>query len=294
MVNSRAIIGVSHGNTTSFNDVKITARALYGLNSTEKVASNYSMEYSNGMIAMKFDVPLSKIGCNFNSSCGIIYAMGHATSSGIIEKHIAKSTAKIMLSGQVEYDQSRAIKVAIHAGMMTIAWMILTPLAAFFASPQFRKKMFPSDKSSNPRHIRAHRYTIALAILLVSISFFYALFVIGTRTYLVHFILGITVFSLMVLQGTLGFWRTTIYPNRRSEYRVKGVEKVGKENRHIITFIHTWVGRMLYAMAVVNIVFGQLAYEDYGSLGLVVTGILAAGGIALFSIGPITSFIASG
>jgi len=300
MINSRALIAISSSTPSKnsiINDVKITARALYGLNSSHTVTFNRQVQYNSndGTMAMAFSIPLSEGNLSFNNSCGIIYAVGHATSSGMIEKHVASHSAHIMLSGEVvDYDNDRAIKVAIHAGLMTLAWMILTPLAAFFASPQFRRRLFPKDKSSNPKYIRAHRYTIAVAIIAASVGFLIGVFVIGTRTFIVHFVLGMAVIGVMLVQASLGFWRTTIYPNRRSEYRVKGVEKLGKENRHFIALIHTWLGRMLYAMAVVNVVFGQLAYQDYGTVGLVVTGMLAAVGCALFLIGPVSSIITRG
>jgi len=297
MVGSRAIIGISSSTSSkpsAMNDVKITARALYGLNSSHPVTFNHQIQYnSDGTMAMAFSIPLAAASLSFNESCGIVYAIGHATTSGMIEKHTQSHSARIMLSGAAEYDNDRAVKVAVHAALMVLAWMILAPLAAFFAAPQFRRRLF-RDKSSNPKYIGAHRLVITAAVIAASIGFFIGVFVIGTRTFMVHFALGISVFGVMLIQATLGFWRTTIYPHRRSEFRAKGVEKVGKENRHLITFIHSWLGRLLYAMAVVNIVFGQLAYQDYGTVGLVATGVLAAVGCALFLAGPVSTIITRG
>lgn len=154
---------------------------------------------------------------------------------------------------KVTSQKSTSYLFFIHAGLMVVAWLVLVPVGAFFASPHIRKRLFPSDTASNPRHILAHRATMYCASFLVLIAVIIGVFFMGSRTFILHFALGISCKALLIIQTYLGWMRTGINPTEKAK---TAWEKIKKKNKNLISTVHGYTGRLVWAMAVANMYTG--------------------------------------
>jgi len=222
---------------------------------------------------------------------GIIYASGPPPDSAYaLTRHTATGSVSLGLSGGVrivikgqESQDWTPAKVVIHALIMASVWFIIIPVAATFAAPTVRTKLFRSDTQANPKFTFWHRVMASIGAVFALIAFVIGYFAIGTRTFILHFVLGTMVLCFMVILIIGGVWRTRIF--------IQTEEKVGPgfayKHRHTISTAHRWLGRLTWSLAVANCFVGLNIYE-YPLEFWVLAGLLTAFALVFFLIGTFT------
>jgi len=162
--------------------------------------------------------------------------------------------------------------VTVHAVAMALAWLIIVPISSLSIGKDMRRKWFPRNTNANPRHSTFHKYASIAVLTISTIGFIIGFFFISTFTNVVHLVLGSCVLVLMLVQGSLGFWRTNIYPVRQGAW----LHRVGRPIKGEIVKAHRWVGKLAWLIAAVNVFFGFAAYPAYGIICTVVAGVLIA------------------
>lgn len=152
------------------------------------------------------------------------------------------------------------------------------PLGSFFASPHFRKGLFPWDVSANPRHTSGHLAVMALVMLMAAVGFVVGYGFIGTRSFFLHLAVGSTVLVLAVLQGFLGAWRRSISPFSNGK---------GRKLKNYISTFHAINGRLLWKLAVVNVVHGLGIFSGFGRTTYLFVMVAIGVGLFFLLLGPI-------
>jgi len=279
----------------------LSAKALAGVQPTDaSVLSNSSVEYrSDGTVAFVFTIPLpfdNNVNTASGAKNGMIFAYGsQPRSPTTLPMHTDFGTALISLDGKSSStgvgDDSRTFLILAHAACMGIAWLLLVPLGAFFANMDIRKRLFAYDIHSNPRHTYAHKAVMWVVFAFVLVGIILGLFFIGTRTQILHMVLGLIVKVMLITQKVLGYWRTTIVPTEKPK---TSFEVWKKKNKNLITTIHKYNGRILWILAVVNIYVGIGIYQLFGGVAdKVVYGVLVGLGGVFFIAGPLYGTIGS-
>jgi len=221
---------------------------------------------------------------------GIIYASGPPPDSAYsLTRHTATGSVSLGLSGGVktviegqESQDWTPAKVVVHALIMTSVWFLIIPVAATFAAPSVRTKLFRNDTQANPKFTFWHRLMASIGGILALIAFVIGYFAIGTRTFMLHFVLGTIVLCFMVILIIGGVWRTRIF--MQSEKQDSGF---AFKHRHTISAAHRWLGRLTWALAVANCFVGLNIYE-YPLEFWILAGLLTAFAFVFFLIGTFT------
>lgn len=159
--------------------------------------------------------------------------------------------------GESKSNSNRTILVLVHAIMMFLVWLILTPVAVFFVNVNVRRKLFPQDKDSNPKHTGAHSIIMHTAAIIFLIAVLIGIIGIGSRTFIAHFVIGLVVMVMFIIQVILGRLRQLINP---TEKPTSSFSVFLKNQKNTIVGIHSWAGRLAWILAVVNIYLGLRIY----------------------------------
>ena len=258
--------------------------------------TNPLAEYNpDGSVVMAFSMDIASepaLSSQYGVPSGLIYAIGpQPAATTALTQHTQYGSAQIGLAGgfKTQSDNSeRSYIILLHAMLMAVAWLVIAPIASFFASPNIRRRFFPKDTSSNPRYTRMHRVLMFSVVIFASLGFLIGYAFIGTRTFIVHFAIGTAVLVLMVFQATLGFWRTRILS---ATPPTSGLDRFAKINKNGLSAVHAWTGRVTWMLAAVNVYFGlQAAPDIFDAFWTVAAGIATALGVAFFLAGPLARF----
>jgi len=227
----------------------------------------------------------------------MIFAYGGVPSSiNNLPMHDDFATARIALDGgasmSVTSTDSRTFMVYAHAACMVIGWLLLVPVGAFFANISIRKRLFPNNTDSNPRHTYAHKAVMYVMLGFVIVGLLIGIFLIGTRTFILHLCMGIGIKVLLVIQKVLGYWRTTIYPTEKPK---TAFQVWKKEHKNLITNVHRYNGRLLWLLAVINVYIGLTIFTIFGpTADIIVFGVLVGLGLMFFVGGPLYGVLSKG
>jgi len=128
--------------------------------------------------------------------------------------------------------------------------------------------------------------------ILAVVAFVIGYFAIGTRTFVIHFVLGTVVLVLMTVLVIGGVWRTTLYASGPAEKEESQTKSWPEKNRHLISSGHRWLGRLVWALAVTNCFFGLDAFA-YPIGFWILTVVLTAFGLVFFLAGKLYSWISN-
>jgi len=228
------------------------------------------------------------ISLTVGQASGIIYASGPAPNSPYpFTKHTTTGSVVMGLSGGVKTafagkggQDWTPTKVVVHALIMASVWFLIIPVAAAFAAPSVRTKLFRSDTQANPKFTFWHRVMASIGAILAVVAFVIGYFAIGTRTFILHFALGTTVLCLMVILIIGGVWRTRIFMQTEDK---EGPDFAFK-HRHTISTAHRWLGRLTWSLAVANCYVGLNIY-DYPLEFWILAGCLTALALIFFLVG---------
>ena len=159
---------------------------------------------------------------------------------------------------------------------------MLTPLGSLFAAPSLRRRLTSFDTHSNPKHTRIHKLIMFLVTLLVFVALILGFFVLGSRTFITHFALGVTITILLFGQVFLGAWRARLSPIAN-----KVSPQCGYERRHLISLLHKLTGRSMWVLAAINVFIGFDIYPAFGISGTVIAGLLMVPAAVLMLTGPV-------
>lgn len=300
MIPSTAYISVLPDNS---NRAYLAQYDLQGKSSEEvqpnasSLALNRTIEYaSDGTVKFSLILPLNgglqDLVAGDNIKTGFLFAYGPKPSSVTnLPQHDSYATANIALAGTMGESKSnsnRTILVLVHAIMMFLVWLILTPVAVFFVNVNVRRKLFPQDKDSNPKHTGAHSIIMHTAAIIFLIAVLIGIIGIGSRTFIAHFVIGLVVMVMFIIQVILGRLRQLINP---TEKPTSSFSVFLKNQKNTIVGIHSWAGRLAWILAVVNIYLGLRIYPLGGNAGVIVWGILLGIGVLLFIAGPLYKFM---
>jgi len=297
MVKSRAVVASQiHGQNATIAEFNLTSRDPSGVApSLFPVAKKTQADYAgDGTLTFVFSMPITYddgIQTAAGNITNFIYAIGPPPDSdGNLPMHSQVGVASVSLKdGTVSSDSERdlrSIQVLVHAILMTVAFLILTPMGIFFAAPGIREKLFPGNRSSNPRHTAAHRNIMMLVVLLACVAFGIGWFVIGSRSFKAHFFIGTIVAGFVALQCVLGVYRMAIKPGD-PRMRDGFMQRFGKENKDYFIFLHEWIGRLVWLLAAVNTFYGLQAFSEFGMPHLIAALALTAIGAFLLLAGSI-------
>jgi len=192
----------------------------------------------------------------------------------------------------------RPVVVAIHAIVMFLTWFVLIPLSILFATPALRSRWFSSDMYSNPRYTLAHKISAGFALAMLVVGYATGYFLLATGAFPVHFWMGTLVAFLVLLQSAFGWWRSAVRPTnmpvRGDGKPAEGLSRAASryhrswsaKNRHNISSMHAWLGRIIWVLSVATIFtgFDAAGYED---VWLYFGGIMTAMGFLTIVYGPI-------
>ena len=214
----------------------------------------------DGTLNMIFTVPgqnLAAFGIPQSTlTSKLIIAFGVQADGMNLLSHTDRGKFKLDLASKVAImsakDPSqgrRTLIILIHAILMAVAWYLLVPLATLLGAPLLRARFFSNDKSSNPKFTSFHKWVMFAAVTINVSGILLGIFMIGTNSYMTHFILGCVVGVLSIAQSTLGYLRSLIRP---TDLKLTGMRK----KRDMYILIHQILGRLVWAMAAVNVFFG--------------------------------------
>jgi len=257
----------------------------------------------DGSVTFLFTMPITEddgIQTDKGKFTNFIYAIGPpvlldtiAAVNGSISlpMHTEVGVASIsLMDGSVSSNTDtalRSLQVMVHAVLMTLAFLILTPMAIFFASPTYRERLFPNNRSSNPRYTAPHRNVMILVMILAGVAFYMGWFVIGSRSFMAHFLIGTTVAFLLLIQCVSGVWRMTINTKKPRKKNAGFFRKFGAENVAYFVLVHTWIGRLAWVLAAVNVFFGIEAFSEFGLPHIIAALVLTAIGALLVMAGSL-------
>jgi len=306
MFPSRSIIARRISGVDTVTELNITSEHGRDIvNATRPVITNAKLSYSSDgtIVNFIFTIPVVSepvIKMDGNQTV-LIYAVGpEQTTPGRIPKHTDNGAYDITLKpkaavnigfwtafGQyVNTFQNQFL--VLHVLCMTIAWMILAPIGSFLASPSFRRKLFPSDKKSNPRHTNAHVIVLAVTVALSIVGTCIGFVLLSNDTFTVHVGIGIIVLIMMIFQVFLGIWRKSAVPGASGGSKFA---KAAKKYKHMLTYMHAMNGRLMWAVAMINLFLGLIIYGDFGLAAIATAMAFTVAGIALLFTGPTYGFI---
>jgi len=298
MTPSRAIIATLPSNT---GRPQVQEYSLKGYASnlvtvaTQPVIKGASVEYANGVVKFVFsisskDEPSINLA---NGNTGFIYAVGPQPAvASVLSHHIASRSTMLnlsqggmtvnILSLGINIPGTRSKWILAHGILMAVAWLLFTPIAIILASPLVRQRLFPRDVNVTPRHTTAHRILALLIVLIAATGATIALVVFGTHVFKAHLIIGLVVLSLMLIQIMLGTWRTLIPVEKPRGC----MQAFGLRYKRCITICHQICGRLLWLLAVSNIILGLTIHDAPRKLRIAAYSVIGVCAVAVF-VGPV-------
>jgi len=310
MTPSRAVIALRPASATStrITEFNLTAKSVEGVKVADApVIMDAVGDHEDGIVSFVFTLPVGAQDGLITTPgslemTGFIYAVGpRPTSETQVSMHTDSRAMSVALTAPASSNSAnsdsnsmglldpamRSAMVAFHAVTMVLTWFVLIPLAALFAAPRIRVRMFSGDINTNPRYTLAHKIAVALALITLVVGLAIGYFFIGTRSFPLHFALGTVIAAVVMAQCMLGMWRTRIHPARREKGVADTAKVFGHAHKNAIAKIHAWTGRGVWVLAVINVFLGLHAsgYPDEWRLA---AGVMVVAALALFLYGPIT------
>jgi Eukaryotic cytochrome b561 len=196
-----------------------------------------------------------------NGPTKAIWAMGHKVSSSkSLSQHSRASRASSTIDLSLRASTSGASEVGyssklnVHAWLMGVSWLILVPIGIL------TMRFF---KTYNPATFQIHRAIMTLSFVAIVIAYALGLAE-GSRSETAHLVVGSVAFALASLQIVGGVFR----PQK------------GKPLRNVFYILHSWMGRMAFVLAAVNIFIGlrilkpATVYYVLAGLALFITAVV--------------------
>jgi len=302
MTPSRAIIAFTTSNDTQRQNPQLMEYLLKATSQSGVLPVNQTVIFdtsvklgSDDSWSFSFSINTKdepNISLSVGHASGIIFASGPAPNSPFpFTKHTATGTVTLGLDGGVkatfggkEGPDWTPAKTVVHALIMASVWFLIIPVAATFAAPSVRTKLFRSDTQANPKFTFYHRLLASIGAILALIAFVIGYFAIGTRTFILHFVLGTIVLCFMVILIIGGVWRTRIFMQADRQDEKQEGPGFAYKHRHTISTAHRWLGRLTWALAVANCFVGINIY-DYPLEFYILAGCLTAIALIFFLVG---------
>ncbi|KAI8049916.1 hypothetical protein BDF22DRAFT_160012 [Syncephalis plumigaleata] len=143
-----------------------------------------------------------------------------------------------------------------HVYLLSLAWLLIAPVAMFVGTQPLRRQLFPQDHNSSVRHTRAHRWAMIILFLMVSVGSFLGMFGLHHGpTKSMHGMIGITAYVLLCILVLLGVLRAHVVKPLGPR---NTVQRVFTRRKHLITAIHKHLGISLWTLAAINVLLGLL------------------------------------
>ncbi|KAJ9059848.1 hypothetical protein DSO57_1037270 [Entomophthora muscae] len=152
-----------------------------------------------------------------------------------IPMHTQKGTLRYSFQGEVEQDSGVSAFIVWHGILMILAWMILPAMAIFIAR-------YLKD-SLGPRWLTAHMTLFAAAAAAAVLSITIVAYNLGNVLDDPHAAIGVVVMVLMGVQIILGVVIDKLWDPERNYIPMQDI-------------VHWWLGRLLFLMAISNIIYG--------------------------------------
>ncbi|KAI9598665.1 hypothetical protein BDF19DRAFT_184854 [Syncephalis fuscata] len=143
-----------------------------------------------------------------------------------------------------------------HVYLLSLAWLLIAPVAMFVGTQPLRRQLFPKDHGSSVRHTKAHRWAMTLVFLMVTVGCLIGMFGLSHGpSKSLHGIVGIIIFALLCVLALFGMLRAYFV---KALGQRNAIQQVLTPRKHLMTAIHRHMGIFVWTLAAINVLLGLL------------------------------------